>query len=99
MPDLVQLQIEEGRRRAGYGYRTYRVEERPALGDARAVWSWFSMVTDPVGLGAAQPLPLVLRGVDVVLVTKKLAIGISGVADEMDEANVEKLLSSMRTSP
>lgn len=98
-PDSALLRLEEERRRAGYGYRNLRVEQRAAFGVDDATWSWFAMVVDPVSGGEAKTLPVVVRGVDICLPSAGLGVSLWGRADELAEADIERILSSIRVKP
>ena len=98
-PDLQLLKQEEGRRAKGFGYRTLRTEQRVAFGQHDSAWAWFAMAVEPGGGGPTRDLPVVVWGVDIILPDADIAIGLAGPVDALPEAEIERILSSLRIDP
>jgi len=97
--ELELLSLEETRRRNGYGYRVLRTEQKAAFGAAETMWSWYAMAVDPPGDRGGKALPEVVRGVDVVIPTSRLSVSLRGPAEELSEAQMVSLLSTVEVHP
>lgn len=70
--DLEVTRMQEARARAGVGYRVLHVDERDAVGGHKSTWIWYAIVRDPPDVQAgAAVLPIVVVGVDVLVVTDR----------------------------
>ncbi|MGB0680118.1 MAG: hypothetical protein ACPGUV_10695 [Polyangiales bacterium] len=66
--DLHLAQVESSRARSGHGYRVLRTEQTRSFGGHAALWTHYALVRDPQDHApGAAVLPVVVRGVDVVL--------------------------------
>jgi len=75
--DLEVTRMQEARAARGVGYRVLHVDERDGstgdgVGGHKSTWIWYAIVRDPPDVEAgAAVLPIVVIGVDVLVITEE----------------------------
>lgn len=102
--DLEVTRMQEARAERGVGYRVLHVDERDAVGGHKSTWIWYAIVRDPPGAepGAAV-LPIVVVGVDVLVITEEGSAWHVAAFEPLhespdDEGNLRAIVEALRIS-
>ncbi|NOY92870.1 MAG: hypothetical protein GXP55_16925 [Deltaproteobacteria bacterium] len=101
--DLELTRIERARSASGIGYRTLEAGDEPAFGAEHSSFSRYAMVRDPpLSRAGDAVMPVVLTGMDSLVMNGSLAYHVSTQVEANDRAGsaeLESLLRSLRIEP